>query len=80
MKNFNIHLISLLFVLLFCYADHRVFAIKANRSPDSPIKKEMVNEWIAASPVHFIENKGQMTDLNHIPALLYYASISITLE
>ena len=45
-------------------------------NPVSPEQKEVANQWLADQPVRFLENRGQMTNINHepVPFVLFKAS------
>ena len=49
------------------------FESDAIKTPKHQVEKETIKEWLTASPVRFLENKGQMTDTDHrpVPSVLF---------
>ena len=68
------HLYPFFFSIIIFFNTTGVFSFATN--PVSPGQKEVANQWLAAQPVRFMENNGQMTDTDNepVPFVLFKAS------
>jgi hypothetical protein len=55
------------FIITFIFFNLISFGFAGNDTELEPQMKSQVQQWVRSQPVEFLENKGQLTDMNHDP-------------